>query len=113
MRSAPASTRSRPVRDRSRCSSSARGASGSPTSAGLTDELTKTDEAFYGWFRTIPIGGLDPAEASALLDHEVGTAVLEDPRWPARREAIIVLSGGNPRALVALARAVRGAPGGE
>lgn len=83
------------------------------TGARLTDELVNVDEAFYGWFRTIPIGALDASEAAALLDKEVGAEVLADARWPARREAIVVLSGGNPRALLALARAVRGAPGDE
>jgi hypothetical protein len=80
------------------------------TGARLPSELVEHDEAFYGFFQALPITPLEPADAYALLDHEVGE-LREDPRWQVRREVVLVLAGGNPRALVALARAVKDVPG--
>ncbi|MEQ1567851.1 MAG: hypothetical protein ABMA64_19585 [Myxococcota bacterium] len=83
------------------------------TGARLTDELTAHEEAFYGAFQSFPVQPIEGEDAAALIDHEAGEDTEQDPRWPARRQAIVLLSGGNPRALVALARATRAGPGAD
>ena len=83
------------------------------TGARLTSELTDKDEALYSAFRSLPVLPLDDAHSAELVDREAGEESAGDGRWPARRAAIVLLAGGNPRALVALGRAVRTAPGQE
>ncbi|NOY27554.1 MAG: ATP-binding protein [Oligoflexia bacterium] len=86
--------------------------------ARLSDVFIRNDEAFYGSFAVYPLGPLSDDEATALIEHQVasrpgGDDVLASSRWDARRSAIVTLSGGNPRALVALSDAVAAAPGQE
>lgn len=86
--------------------------------ARLSDVFVRNDEAFYGSFAVYPLGPLSDDEATDLIEHQVasrpgGDAVVAGSRWEARRSAIITLSGGNPRALVALSDAVAAAPGQE
>ncbi|MCK6503663.1 ATP-binding protein [Myxococcota bacterium] len=79
--------------------------------ARLSSVFIEQDEAFYGGFRAVPVGGLADADAATLLERLVGDDALAHPRWQARRDALVTLAGGNPRALVALAQAVGSAPG--
>lgn len=86
--------------------------------ARLSDVFIRNDEAFYGTFAVYPLGPLSDDEATALIEHQVesrpgGEEVVAGARWEARRSAIVTLSGGNPRALVALSDAVAAAPGQE
>ena len=83
------------------------------TGARLTSHFLGKDEAFYGGFVTIPLNPLSEDEAARLLDHQAGDAAQAHARWVARREALVTLAGGNPRAVIALADAVGAAPGDE
>lgn len=77
------------------------------TGVTLPPELTGKDEAFYGAFDPWPLEPLEPADAARLLDT---LADGEAPRWVARRNTLVTVAGGNPRALVALGRACREHP---
>ena len=86
--------------------------------ARLSDVFVRNDEAFYGSFAVYPLGPLSDDDATDLIEHQVGSSpggdeVVAGSRWEARRSAIVTLSGGNPRALVALSDAVAAAPGQE
>lgn len=83
------------------------------TGARLGEVLTGRDEAFFGSFEPIPLSPLDDEQARPLLDRRVGEEARQDPRWEARREALLTLAGGNPRALLALVDAVAAVPGEE
>lgn len=81
--------------------------------ARLTGALTERDEAFFGAFESIPLPALSTEQAGDLVDRVVGPDACLESRWAARREALLTLSGGNPRALLALSEAVASAPGEE
>jgi hypothetical protein len=83
------------------------------TGARLGDPLTGRDEAFFGAFEAISLQPLSPAESRVLLDGLVDDSERHQPRWEARREALLTLAGGNPRALLALGDAVAAVPGDE
>ncbi len=73
--------------------------------------LVDPDEAFYGAFTAWPINALDDEEASSLLANCMRPENDESrSRYHARRKAMVVLAGGNPRALIALGWAFRDAP---
>ncbi len=74
----------------------------------LPRSLTRADEAFYGAFDPHPVGPLSVDEARELLQRASGREADDtEPRWVARRDALVALTGGSPRALVAVGRAVR------
>jgi hypothetical protein len=83
------------------------------TGARLSGSFVEKEAAFYGHFETIPLQPLGVDDAAALIDAAAGAVAQLHPRWPARREAMTTLAGGNPRALVVLAQAVAAAPGDE
>ncbi|MBW2255583.1 MAG: hypothetical protein JRI25_13425 [Deltaproteobacteria bacterium] len=83
------------------------------TGAQLTDIFVNKEEAFFGWFDVHALPALTESEAYTLVDRQAGEDARSHSRWLARREALVTLAGGNPRALIALADAVAAAPGEE
>jgi biotin operon repressor len=82
------------------------------TGHALTDAFTSRDEPFYHAFRAQPVLALTGREAAALLDRIVRPAVSRSATWPARREVLMVLAEGSPRALCALGAASGADPAG-
>jgi hypothetical protein len=78
------------------------------TGASLTRELTRTTEAFYGAFDAWPLEPLHDDDAASLVDlaaADAAGAAAPAHAWAPRRGTLVLLGGGNPRFLVALARA--------
>ncbi len=76
------------------------------TGVSLSAAFTGREEAFYGAFDLRPLEPLDDHEAAALLDAVVAGGIdVAHAHWPSRRNTLVALAGGNPRALVALGMA--------
>ncbi|MCB9760473.1 MAG: hypothetical protein H6739_11595 [Alphaproteobacteria bacterium] len=81
------------------------------TGVSLGSAFTGREEAFFGAFDPWPLDGLDDQLSGTLLDRVVaGTPVTKQPHWAARREALVTLSGGSARALIALGAACVASP---
>ncbi|MEZ4321226.1 MAG: MarR family transcriptional regulator [Myxococcota bacterium] len=72
---------------------------------------SSAEDAFFGQLDTWVLEGLDLDEARRLFLQVTGESEHPDPATTTRREALIRLAGGNPRALVTLADAVKGQTG--
>ncbi len=79
------------------------------TGVTLSEPFISRETAFYGAFSSWPVAPLHEEEAGHLLDQLGGPATTLEG-WPARREALITLSGGSPRTLVALGGACARSP---
>lgn len=79
------------------------------TGVTLSEPFTSRETAFYGAFSSWPVAPLHEEEAGHLLDQLAGPATTLEG-WPARRRALITLSGGSPRTLVSLGGACARAP---
>jgi DNA-binding transcriptional regulator GbsR (MarR family) len=82
------------------------------------EALYEHGRAFYDFFQVHELGGLNDAEARALLDHlaeqsgkDVAKKILRDQ--PGRLRTLRLLSGGNPRTLVLLFRIFDQGPDGD
>lgn len=63
------------------------------------------EAAFFGVFDPFPLLPLEDDEAEDLLDRLVPQELHQVAHWQRRRRALIALSGGSPRTLVALGKA--------
>jgi len=68
------------------------------------------DGAFYGTFDPHPLQPMTPSEAVHLLERLVPTDLRGTSHWDRRKKALMALSGGSPRTLVALARSCASHP---
>lgn len=80
------------------------------TGCQIPEALTSRDTAFYGWFHVVPLLPLGTDDAKSLLERVAGDAATGARGWPARREALLTIAGGSPRALMGLALACKRAP---
>ena len=83
------------------------------TGTSLDDTQTGKEEAFYGAFDPWPIEPLTEDHAKALLfKMACDSSAIDETRLHGRLEVLSTLSGGNPRALIALASACADDPEG-
>lgn len=83
------------------------------TGTHLPDAMTGKDAAFFGTFDTRSLQPLRDTSAGDLLDRQVSDDVRTQMRWPARKATVLTLTGGNPRVLLALAKACSATPQAE
>lgn len=72
------------------------------TVVSVTDALSAQAEPFYGTFDLEALEPLPASDAGPLLDRQTPEEVRQKEAWPARRSALLDLSGGSPRLILLL-----------